>query len=243
MLSGIAALLWLALRGVDQLPKGVLQPLGSALGLSLATLEARGLRPGHVIAYRCNLWFWSHSSSKLLLLLALTISLIGGGGLALYASGYPPSLYESLWAAVAGVGLNWSFDNNNNTQDQGMTSRVVALVIALGTVMRASWAACGARAYHCNTRPDAAPTHISCCFLPMHAGGVCVTALLLGIVAGELAQAVGAGCTHCAPACAVSVDAAAPCGSHATAWHLPHCRVPERPGGRAEERAQRGAGV
>lgn len=52
-------------------------------------------------------WFWGHPYSKLILLGVLTLSLIAFGSVGLYVVAQSGTLYDTLWASVAGVGLDW----------------------------------------------------------------------------------------------------------------------------------------
>lgn len=82
-------------------------------------------------ACRVDNWFSANRNSKALALLILSGLLIAFGTAALLAAS-GGSFYEELWAAVAGVGIDWDF---GGVDERTWLERVVAVFISIGGML------------------------------------------------------------------------------------------------------------
>ena len=94
-------------------------------------LKIDGQPLSKLLAYRLDIWFSTHSQSKVIVLLMLTTCLVlaGSAGL-LCASGEP--LYDELWTALAGAGIDWQFAGETH---RSTPERVVAALISVGGML------------------------------------------------------------------------------------------------------------
>lgn len=81
--------------------------------------------------YRIDNWFSENHNSKPLTLLVLSGVLIAFGTAALLAAS-GGSLYEELWAAVEGIGIDWTF---GGVEERTWLERVVAVIISIGGML------------------------------------------------------------------------------------------------------------
>ncbi|KAF5828037.1 hypothetical protein DUNSADRAFT_18299 [Dunaliella salina] len=113
-------------RHIDDAPSWLMHCISWALSVPVMQLQRE--RPSRVLKYLMDVYVFSRSYSKMLLLSILTGTLIAYGGIALYAVASEEewegqglgtgrdasedgktSLSEAMWAAAAGAGFNWAF--------------------------------------------------------------------------------------------------------------------------------------
>lgn len=96
-------------------------------------LFAGSLPPSKLLAYRIDCWLSTQRYSKAISLFFLTLVLVILGGLAIFAV-TGTNLYDSLWGALAGVGIDWTFAEYAGERPgfTGILTRVVATIISVG---------------------------------------------------------------------------------------------------------------
>ena len=85
----------------------------------------------HALSYRLDQFFSTNAFSKPLLLLALTAMMVLTGTAALFAATPGADASQVFWAALAGVGLDWTFAGEGGT----LAHRICALFLAVGGLL------------------------------------------------------------------------------------------------------------
>jgi hypothetical protein len=83
----------------------------------------------HALSYRLDQFFSTNAFSKPLLLLSLTALMVVAGSAALFAASPGAEAGTVFWAALAGVGLDWTFAGEEGTT---LAHRSCALLLAVG---------------------------------------------------------------------------------------------------------------
>ncbi|GMH39161.1 hypothetical protein BSKO_07059 [Bryopsis sp. KO-2023] len=116
---------------LDNLPQVLPRPLASKL-----KYYTKSLPPSKVLAYRMDNWFSTNPNSKAVALMTVTLLLVGVGGVAIFSVS-DTSLYNALWEALAGVGIDWTFSEEAGSGRgfSGVATRVVATIVSLGGLL------------------------------------------------------------------------------------------------------------
>jgi len=131
---------WVPARAVAALVAGVLAlaPAGLLAYAAHVPVGADGvsaLSPSHTLlhalSYRLDQFFSTNAFSKPLLLLALTAMMVLTGTAALFAATPGADAGQVFWAALAGVGLDWTFAGEGGT----LAHRICALFLAVGGLL------------------------------------------------------------------------------------------------------------
>lgn len=133
----MSAVVVLSIRLIDHMPFFVQWPVARFMHIDLNSMQGASLY--NLVAYRMDFWFSTHPYSKILALLWMTCVLIFLGSIGMYLVGRA-SMYDAFWAAVEGVGINWSFydEDGADAADGGYASlrmRLMALVVSIGGTM------------------------------------------------------------------------------------------------------------
>lgn len=118
-------------KNLDKLPGLLPSPLSKRLKTFMQELP-----PSKVVAYRVDYWFSTNKNSKAIALMTVTLLLVCIGGLAIYAVSETP-LYNAIWEALAGVGIDWTFsaEATSGVGFGAVAARVVATVVSLGGLL------------------------------------------------------------------------------------------------------------
>ena len=102
-------------------------PVGVGAGAGVSSSSHTLL---HALSYRLDQFFSTNAFSKPLLLLALTAMMVLTGTAALFAASPEADAGQVFWAALAGVGLDWTFAGEGGT-----AHRICALFLAVGGLL------------------------------------------------------------------------------------------------------------
>lgn len=121
----------LTYRNLDYLQNMLPAPLSQRLDCI-----TQGLPLSKILEYRMDYWFSTNPHSKAVALMTVTIVLVAFGGVAIYVVSDTP-LYNAVWEALAGVGIDWTFSDQATSGAGlgGVAARVVATIVSLGGLL------------------------------------------------------------------------------------------------------------
>eukprot|EP00798_Chlamydomonas_sp_ICE-L_P010276 gene10275-8198_t len=157
--------------------------------------ESRDVSVSKIISYQMDQWLSTDPASKqITILFGVTLSLIIGGCLALFAAG-ENSFYASFWSAIAGAGLDWQ-----SSEADTLFVRCVSLMLSIAGILVTAvllglvsaridsrvrlpaWT--GGLAWQSR---EADTLFVRCVARMLSIAGMLVTAVLLGLVSGGCA--------------------------------------------------------
>ncbi len=133
---GLIVIFVLAYRGLDSAPPWLRNRMLALLnGRHHTGMSSTETSLSKLLRYRIDQRLDRQPSFKLLFFAILTALLVAFGALGLYVAG-EESMYSALWLALAGSGLDWTF--NERAQEgtwDALVRRSVSLVVSIGGLL------------------------------------------------------------------------------------------------------------